>query len=101
MLYKSVLIYDSVPVIFFTPLGDGVELTRVNKPDGKVFDWLFEPMSTMKQQLTSLNLQVSEEVYMYKYCVYSGNLKRMEANGGCQPPEDEIRKAQLEGICRR
>uniref|UniRef100_A0A7N0T374 Transmembrane protein n=1 Tax=Kalanchoe fedtschenkoi TaxID=63787 RepID=A0A7N0T374_KALFE len=81
-------------------LRSGVELTRLNRPEGRVFDWLFEPMSVMKEQLAGLSLRDSEEAYMYRYCLYSGDAARIKADGGC-PPEDEIRRAQLEGICRR
>ncbi|CAM8917401.1 unnamed protein product [Rhodiola kirilowii] len=82
-------------------LRNGVELTRINKPEGRVFDWLFEPMIIMKEQLTGLNLQLNEELYLYKYCIYSGDPVKIELSSGCCPPDDEIRRAQLEGICRR
>lgn len=81
---------------------DNVELTSLNRPEGRVFDWLFEPMSIMKDQLKSMHLVQTEELYLYKFCLYSSDSKRIEEwkNGGV-PPEDEIRRAQLEGISRR
>ncbi|XP_034681293.1 uncharacterized membrane protein At3g27390-like isoform X3 [Vitis riparia] len=81
---------------------DNVELTSLNRPEGRVFDWMFEPMSIMKEQLKRLNLVETEELYLYKFSLYHGDRERMEAwqNGGF-PPEDEIRRAQLEGISRR
>lgn len=83
-------------------LGNNVELTSLNRPEGRVFDWLFEPMSILKEQLRSLKLVESEELYLFKLCLYSGDTTRMEAwdNGGA-PPHEEIRRAQLEGISRR
>lgn len=82
--------------------GDNVALTRLNRPEERVFDWLFEPMTVMKEQLQNLKLTESEELYLYKFCLYNGDKSRMDAwqNGG-YPPEEEIRKAQLEGIGRR
>ena len=79
-----------------------MELTSLNRPEGRVFDWLFEPTSIMKEQLRSLKLVESEELYLYKLCLYGGDTTRMEAwdNGGI-PPREEIRRAQLEGISRR
>ncbi|KAF8410598.1 hypothetical protein HHK36_003130 [Tetracentron sinense] len=79
-----------------------VELTNVNRPEGRIFDWLFEPMSTMKEQIRILNLLEKEELYLYKLTLYCGNVERVEAweNGGV-PPDDEIRSAQLLGISRR
>ncbi|XP_043704783.1 uncharacterized membrane protein At3g27390-like isoform X2 [Telopea speciosissima] len=81
---------------------NNVELTSVNRPEGRVFDWMFEPMSIMKQQIKSLNLLEPEELYLYKLTLYSGNMKRMEAwkNGGV-PPNDESRRAQLQAISKR
>lgn len=83
-------------------LGNNIDLTSLNRPEGRVFDWLFEPMSIMKEQLRSLKLVESEELYLYKLCLYSGDTTRMGAwdNGG-SPPHEEIRRAQLEGITRR
>ncbi|KAH9608404.1 hypothetical protein KSS87_011297 [Heliosperma pusillum] len=83
-------------------MSNNVEITSVNRPEGRVFDWLFEPMSIMKEQLRSLNLVESEELYLHKLCLYSGDTTRMATwqNGGV-PPDQEIRRAQLEGISRR
>ncbi|XAR73937.1 hypothetical protein NMG60_11008074 [Bertholletia excelsa] len=83
-------------------LRDNVELTHVNRPEGRVFDWLYEPMCIMKEQIRNLDLTESEELYFYKYCLYSGDMSRIESwtNGGV-PPRDEIRRAQVEGIGRR
>ncbi|XP_022158225.1 uncharacterized membrane protein At3g27390-like isoform X3 [Momordica charantia] len=81
---------------------DDVEITHVNRPEGRIFDWLYEPMSIMKEQIRRLNLQENEQLYLYKFCLYSGDTKRIESweNGGVPSP-DEIRRAQLEGISRR
>lgn len=83
-------------------MSDNVELTSLNRPEGMVLDWLFDPMSIMKAQLKSLQLEESEELYLFKFCLYSGDTTRMEAwdNGGA-PPREDIRRAQLEGIGRR
>ncbi|KAK3223162.1 hypothetical protein Dsin_010187 [Dipteronia sinensis] len=82
--------------------GDNVEITSVNRPEGRVFDWLYEPMCIMKEQIRSLNLNETEEQYFLKFCLYNGDTARIESwqNGGI-PPEDPIKRAQLEGINRR
>ncbi|KAK3223199.1 hypothetical protein Dsin_010224 [Dipteronia sinensis] len=81
---------------------DNVEITSVNRPEGRVFDWLYEPMCIMKEQIRSLNLNETEEQYFLKLCLYNGDTTRIESwqNGGI-PPEDPIKRAQLEGINRR
>ncbi|KAL6012498.1 hypothetical protein ACLOJK_002987 [Asimina triloba] len=79
--------------------GDNTELTSVNRPEGKVFDWLFEPMSILKEQIKAIKLHPEEEAYLLKLTLYCCDTHRMEAweNGGI-PPHNEIRRAQLEGI---
>ncbi|KAJ4714982.1 Steroid nuclear receptor ligand-binding [Melia azedarach] len=81
---------------------NNVEINSVNRPEGRVFDWLYEPMCIMKEQIRSLNLDETEELYFYKLCLYSGDATRIASwqNDGI-PPQDKIRKAQMEGISRR
>ncbi|XP_012079556.1 uncharacterized membrane protein At3g27390 [Jatropha curcas] len=83
-------------------LRDNVEITNLNRPEGRVFDWLYEPMCIMKEQIKSLNLNKTEELYFYKHCLYGGDAARTESwlNGGI-PPQDKIKRAQLEGMSRR
>ncbi|KAL1824353.1 hypothetical protein ACET3Z_011131 [Daucus carota] len=83
-------------------LRNNVEITSINRPEGRILDWLYDPMSVMKKQIKNLNLQESEELYFYKLCLYGGDKARVEywQNGGIAP-QDEIRRAQLEGISRR
>ncbi|KAF6160592.1 hypothetical protein GIB67_019532 [Kingdonia uniflora] len=83
-------------------LRDNIEITNVNRPEGRIFDWLFEPMIIMKEQIKSLHLLETEELYLCKLALYCGDTQRIDAwkNGGI-PPYDEIRRAQLEGISRR
>ncbi|KAK7846122.1 putative membrane protein [Quercus suber] len=81
---------------------DNIEITSVNRPEGRAFDWLYEPMCIIKDQIRSLNLQETEELYFYKHCLYGGGAARIESwqNGGI-PPHDEIKRAQPEAISRR
>lgn len=81
---------------------DNIELTDVNRPEGRVFDWLYEPMSVMKEQIKCLHLKETEELYLSKLSLYCGDMERVDAwNNGGVPPADEIRRAQLLGISRR
>ncbi|KAJ7959858.1 Cytochrome P450 [Quillaja saponaria] len=58
-------------------------------------------MFVMKDQIRSLDLGETGQLYFYKYCLFNGGAVRMESwqNGGL-PPEDEIKRTQLEGIGR-
>ncbi|KAH9611924.1 hypothetical protein KSS87_014542 [Heliosperma pusillum] len=83
-------------------LRNDVEITSVNRPEGRLLDWLYEPMSVMKAQIKHMDLTESEERYLYAHCLYAGDMEKIEGwrNGGT-PPSDVIRRAQLEGISRR
>jgi len=82
--------------------GDNTEVTSVNRPEGRIFDWLFEPMLLLKEQIKAAALTETEEAYLYKLTLYCGDTQRLAAwqNGGV-PPVDEVKKAQLEGLSRR
>ncbi|XP_059063095.1 uncharacterized membrane protein At3g27390 isoform X2 [Cryptomeria japonica] len=83
-------------------LRDGKVLTRANRPEGRAFDFFWEPMSTMLEQLKNLKLNESEELYLSKLVLTGGDSERMEKwhNGGI-PPADEIKRGQLQGISKR
>lgn len=81
---------------------NGRELTEANRPEGRVFEWFFEPMTIMKEQLRALQLQESEELYLYQLVLNVGDSKCTKTwdNGGI-PPADEIRRAELQALARR
>ncbi|KAH9318487.1 hypothetical protein KI387_020256, partial [Taxus chinensis] len=81
---------------------DGTELTSLNRPEDRVLEWFFEPLLIIKEQIMAENLQESEELYLEKLVLLSGFPERMKAwqNGGI-PPEDNIRRAELEAFSRR
>lgn len=100
---NELTMFNSFLLCFFSSLtGDNVEITGVNRPEGRLFDWLYEPMCIMKEQVRHMNLTETEELYFYKHCLYSGDVEKVETwqNGGI-PPSDEIRRGQMEGISRR
>ncbi|WOL03093.1 hypothetical protein Cni_G11813 [Canna indica] len=83
-------------------MSDNVEVTIVNRPEGKIFDWLFEPMLVVKEQIKISNLDPAEEGYLYKHVLYCGDSRRIISwqNGGV-PPAGQVKRAQLEGFSRR
>ncbi|KAJ8493085.1 hypothetical protein OPV22_014806 [Ensete ventricosum] len=81
---------------------DNVEVTSLNRPEGRIFDWLFEPMLVLKEQIKAANLETIEEEYLYKLALYCSDARRASSwqNGGIAPAE-EVKRAQLEGLSRR
>lgn len=73
-----------------------------NKPRDRLIDWFFEPLLTIKDQIKAANLQESEELYLEKLCLMSGDTQRMATwdNGGVEP-EDALRRGELQALARR
>ncbi|WCJ31116.1 hypothetical protein M5689_012628 [Euphorbia peplus] len=81
---------------------DGVEITYLNRPNDKLFDWFFHPLMVVKEQLRVIKLDEDEEKFLQKVVLYGNNSQRMEAweNGSCVP-QQPLRFAQIQGISRR
>ncbi|XP_074563128.1 putative membrane protein At3g27390 [Curcuma longa] len=105
-LPSCVILQCCVRSIKFSSVGfimrDNLELTYVNRPEGMIFDWLFEPMLVLKEQISAAKLKPEEEEYLQKLALYCGDTRRVSAwqNGGVAP-SDEVKRAQLEGLIRR
>ncbi|CAM6089830.1 unnamed protein product [Calypogeia fissa] len=83
-------------------LYDGTEITVYNRPQDRLGDWLYEPLLVLKEQLKVAKLTETEEQYMQKWILTSGDPALMEIwqNGGIEP-EDNMRKGELQALCRR
>lgn len=81
---------------------DGTEVTPTNRPRDRLFEWFFEPLVNLKDQLRLANLQESEERFLEKIILMGGDTERMGSwqNGGVEP-EDAMRKGELLAIARR
>jgi hypothetical protein len=73
-----------------------------NRPQDRLGDWLFEPLVIIKEQLKAANLTESEELYMQKWILTSGDRELLTDwdNGGVEPKND-MRKGELQALCRR
>lgn len=81
---------------------DGVEVTMLNCPQDHLVDWFFEPLVVLKEQIKGAKLQESEELYLKKWVLTSGDLARMNdwQNGGLAPADD-VRRGELLAWSRR
>jgi hypothetical protein len=81
---------------------DGVEITMDNRPQDRMFDWFFEPLLVLKEQIRASKLTESTELYLLKWILTSGDPHRMNEwqNGGIEP-DDEVRKGEIQAWSRR
>ncbi|KAI5063961.1 hypothetical protein GOP47_0020631 [Adiantum capillus-veneris] len=81
---------------------DGYEVTMDNRPQERVFDWFFEPLLVLKEQIRVANLKENEELYLLKYVLTCGDVSRWnEWQATSLLPEDEVRKGELLAWSRR
>jgi hypothetical protein len=75
---------------------------RPQDPQDRMLDWFFEPLLVLKEQIRAAKLKESEELYLLKWVLTSGDPDRMTQwqNGGLQP-DDEVRKGEIQAWSRR
>uniref|UniRef100_A0A9I9D8V0 Steroid nuclear receptor ligand-binding n=1 Tax=Cucumis melo TaxID=3656 RepID=A0A9I9D8V0_CUCME len=82
-------------------LSDNVEISSTNRPKDTFFDWFFNPLLIIKDQIKAENLSESEEEYLYRLVLLSGDPERLKNSTTVMPPQSERRQAELEAIARR
>lgn len=82
-------------------ISDDLELTRINSPRDKVFEWFIGPLLIIKEQIKKLQLDVNEEISLRKLVMEHKNEKPDDWDNSDFPSSDNVRKAQLQAIIRR
>ncbi|KAF7801569.1 putative membrane protein [Senna tora] len=82
-------------------ISDDTELTAANRPAEKFFDWFLNPLLIFKDQIKAENLTASEEDYLCKLVLLSGDLERLKSSSVGPAPESERKRAELDGFARR
>ncbi|KGN58220.1 uncharacterized membrane protein At3g27390 [Cucumis sativus] len=82
-------------------LSDNVEISSTNRPKETFFDWFLNPLLIIKDQIRAENLSESEEEYLYRLVLLSGDPERLKNSTTVMPPESERRQAELEALARR
>ncbi|XP_022740961.1 uncharacterized membrane protein At3g27390 isoform X6 [Durio zibethinus] len=81
---------------------DDVEINHLNRPKDKLFDWFFNPIMVLKEQIRVIKLGDNEVRLLEKLVLFGSNTERMDAwDNGSSIPQDSLRAAQIEGISRR
>ncbi|AES71753.2 uncharacterized membrane protein At3g27390 [Medicago truncatula] len=82
-------------------ISDDIELTRMNGPKDRVFEWFIGPLLIMKEQLKNLELEESEETCLKELVMRSKNDIPEDWDSTGFPSKDNVRRAQLQAIIRR
>ncbi|KAG5624472.1 hypothetical protein H5410_009690 [Solanum commersonii] len=80
---------------------DGTELTSTNRPRDTFSEWFFNPLLIIKDQIKAGNLSDSDEEYLGKLVLLSGDPERLRDLNIGSPPESELRRAEFEALARR
>lgn len=82
-------------------ISDDTELTTTNRPREIFFEWFLNPLLIMKEQIKAENLSASEEDYLGKLVLLSGDAERLKKSSIGPAPESEVKRAELDALARR
>lgn len=81
---------------------DDLEITYLNRPQDRLFEWFFQPIMVLKEQIRVIQFEEGEVRFLEKVVLFGNNSQRLTAwENGSLIPQDAVRAAQIEGIGRR
>ena len=84
-----------------TYAGDGCEITSDNRPKNTIFDWFFDPLMVIKDQIKADNFTEEEELYLQKRVLLISDPKRLKATLPHLPSLNERKQAEIDAFARR
>jgi hypothetical protein len=81
--------------------GDGSEITSDNRPKNTIFDWFFDPLMVIKEQIKAENLTDEEEEYLKMRVLLAGDPNRLKGSLPHVPSLIERKKADIDAFARR
>lgn len=82
-------------------LSDGCEITSDNRPKNTVFDWFFDPLMVIKDQIKAENFTEEEEAYLKKRVLLISDPKRLKATLPHLASLNERQQAEIDAFARR
>ncbi|KAI3981773.1 hypothetical protein MKX01_027758 [Papaver californicum] len=77
------------------------EINSMNRPKDAFYDWFLNPLLVIKDQIKAHNLTEEEEKYLSNLVLLSGHPERLKNSIVGPPPEEDRKKAELDGLARR
>lgn len=81
--------------------GDNTEITTENRPKHAIFDWFFDPLILLKDQIKAQNLSEVEEQYLSRLVLLLGDSERLNNLNDQLPPLEQRRQAEIHAFARR
>ncbi|XP_006652429.1 uncharacterized membrane protein At3g27390-like isoform X2 [Oryza brachyantha] len=82
-------------------LSDGSEITSDNRPKHTLFEWFFDPLLVIKEQIKAENFTEEEEEYLKMRVLLIGDPDRAKGSLSHVPSLDERKKAEIDAFARR
>ncbi|CAN6239903.1 unnamed protein product [Urochloa humidicola] len=82
-------------------LSDGSEITSDNRPRHTLFDWFFDPLMVIKEQIKAENFTEEEEEYLKLRVLLAGDPNRLKGALPEVPSLNERKKAEIDAFARR
>lgn len=82
-------------------LSNGSEITSDNRPKNTIFDWFFDPLMVIKEQIKAENFTEEEEEYLKMKVLLAGDPNRLRGALPHVPSLTERKKADIDAFARR
>lgn len=77
------------------------EITSSNRPKDQYFEWFFNPLVIIKEQIKANNLSETEEMYLGMLVLFGSDPVGLKNSSIGLEPQSEIRRAELDALARR
>uniref|UniRef100_A0A0D9ZMA6 Uncharacterized protein n=1 Tax=Oryza glumipatula TaxID=40148 RepID=A0A0D9ZMA6_9ORYZ len=82
-------------------LSDGSEITSDNRPKHTLYEWFFDPLLVIKEQIKAENFTEEEEKYLKMRVLLIGGPDCVKGSLPDVPSLDERKKAEIDAFARR
>lgn len=82
-------------------LSDGSEITSDNRPKNTIFDWFFDPLMVIKEQIKAENFTEEEEACLKKRVLLISDAKRLKETLPHLASLNERKQAEIDAFARR
>ncbi|KAL6650922.1 hypothetical protein ACP70R_009847 [Stipagrostis hirtigluma subsp. patula] len=82
-------------------LSDGSEITSDNRPKNTLFDWFFDPLMVLKEQIKAENFTEEEEKYLKMRVLLVGDSNRLKGTLPHVASLNDRKKAEIDAFARR